>query len=40
MYVSLAVAFTDQCNLELSPEFISAFARRGITLTMSCFETD
>jgi hypothetical protein len=32
------VAFTDQCNIELSPEFISALARLGIPITMSCFQ--
>ena len=40
MSLHLNVAFADQCNIELSPEFIAALARLGIILTMSCFESD
>jgi hypothetical protein len=32
------VAFTDQCNIEMSHDFISAVGRLGIPVTMSCFE--
>ena len=38
MNLHLDVAFSDQCNLEMGPEFIAAVGRLGITLTMSCFE--
>lgn len=36
--VHFDVAFTDQCNLEMSPEFISAMAQLRIPITITCFE--
>lgn len=38
MLLHLDVAYTEQCNLELSNEFVSALARAGVTITMSCYE--
>ena len=32
------VAFTDQCNLEMSSGFASSIADLGITLTMTCYD--
>ncbi len=34
----LDVAYTEQCNLELSNEFVSALARTGVAITMSCYD--
>ncbi|HOX45004.1 MAG TPA: hypothetical protein PK668_15500 [Myxococcota bacterium] len=38
MLLHLDVAYTDQCNLELSKDFVSALARAGVSITMSCYE--
>ena len=38
MHLHLDVAFREQCNLEIGPAFISAVARLGMTLTMSCYQ--
>ncbi len=38
MLFHMDVAFREQCNIELSHEFVSALAQLGIGITMSCFE--
>jgi hypothetical protein len=34
------VAFSGQCNIEMSPGFIASVARLGIPLTLTCFEDE
>lgn len=33
-------AYRDQCNMDVSPEFLASLARLGVTITMTCFEDD
>lgn len=40
MLLHIDVAYTDQCNIEFSHEFVAALAQLGISITMSCFEDD
>lgn len=35
--IQLDVAYTEQCNFEMSEEFLSAVARAGVALTISCY---
>lgn len=34
--IHLDIAYTEQCNFEMSEEFLSAAARAGVALTISC----
>ena len=34
------VDYRDQCNLEMSPEFLAAVASLGVPFTISCYEDD
>jgi hypothetical protein len=34
----ILVAFVDQCNFELAPEFVQRVARMKLPITISCFE--
>lgn len=35
MVIHLDIAYTEQCNNEMSEEFLSAAARAGVALTIS-----
>lgn len=40
MNLHLDVAFSDQCNLEMGPDFIATVGRLGVALTISCFANE
>jgi hypothetical protein len=35
--IQLGVAYAEQCNFEMSEELLSAVARAGVALTISCY---
>jgi len=40
MWIDIAIGYNNQCNLELSPSFLTRVASLGIPVAITCYESD